>query len=42
MDLSIIQLNTKHVSDGFVDEKLKSKWLEADPQVPIHNSRGSH
>lgn len=29
MDLSIVKLDIKHLSDGFVNEKLKSKWSEA-------------
>lgn len=29
MDLSIVKLDIKHLSNGFVNEKLKSKWSEA-------------
>lgn len=29
MDLSIVKLDIKHLSDGFVNEKLKSKCSEA-------------
>lgn len=28
MNLSIVKLDIKHLSDGFVNEKLKSKWSE--------------
>lgn len=35
MALSPVQLNIKHLSDGFVNEKLKSKQSEADLKSPF-------
>lgn len=35
MDLSVVKLDIKHLSEGFVDEKLKSKWSEAVLKSPF-------
>lgn len=35
MDLSIVKLDIKHLSNGFVNEKLKSEWSEAGLKSPF-------
>lgn len=43
VDLSILKSDIEHLSDGFLNEKLKlnGQRLSSNSQIPIHNSHGS-